>query len=119
MEGVPGREGKGRILWLMDVGVLGVFVPDRYCSIFCSSVGWAAFENPCCGDGYEMTGEVGDGDMDSGESLRGEDMERLSTERDQPLRERLRRSPVPLDPVDVIVPTRSVLARDDKSSTDL
>lgn len=105
----------------MEVGVLGVFVPERYCSIFCSKVGCAAFENEYWGDGDDIAGEVGE--IERGESLSGEEMERLSTDRDQPLRAMLRRSPVPIEVDDgeaLIAPTRSTLERVvERSKTDL
>ena len=101
--------------------MLGVFVPERYCSIFCSRVGCAAFGNGCWGDGDEMAGEVGE--IERGESLSGEEMERLSTERDQPFRAMLRRSPMPVEVDDgeaSIALTRSILERVvERSSTDL
>lgn len=88
-----------------EAGVVGV--PVRYCSIFISiSLSW-----------YLPPGLEGALVL-RGVSLEGGMIERLSAERDQPFRAMLRRSPVPLDPVDIVV-TRSVLARDDKSSTDL
>ena len=92
MLGVPGMDGKGKIFWLIELGVLGV--PVRYCSIFASR------------------------DVFSGSSLRGGTIERLSTERDQPFREILRRSPDPFDPVGEAL-FKSVLVREERSSTDL
>ena len=63
------------------------------------------------------------GEIDRGESLCGEAMERLSTERDQPLRAMLRRSPVPDEPVvgeALVAVMRSTLERVvERSRTDL